>query len=84
METYGFSIPLKYPLRGVTESRGILVSGPAGWGEYSPVPGYSGGKQQACWRAAVAIASEEKPAPVRDGVAIAVLVPEVSAERAAE
>ncbi|HEX9316238.1 MAG TPA: hypothetical protein VGA71_12635, partial [Actinomycetota bacterium] len=35
-----FDIPLRLPFRGVTRRSGILVSGPAGWGEFSPFPEY--------------------------------------------
>ncbi len=31
-----FSIPLRTRFRGITEREGVLIEGPAGWGEFSP------------------------------------------------
>ena len=34
-------VPLRVPLGGVPVREAILVEGPAGWGEYSPLAGYA-------------------------------------------
>lgn len=84
MATAGFRIPLKHAVRGIEAAEGILVHGSCGWGEYSPVPGYSSGRQRDCWRAAVSSATEAWPQPVRDRVPVVVMVPAVPAQRAVE
>lgn len=80
----GFRIPLRLPFRGVTERQGILLGGPSGWGEFSPFPGYSDGKEAPAWRAAFLSATEPWPSPLRRSVQVHVSVPEVSPEQAAE
>ena len=31
-------VPLTVPFRGVRERTGVLLPGPAGWGEFAPFP----------------------------------------------
>jgi o-succinylbenzoate synthase len=35
-----FRVPMRLRFRGVTERTGVLLHGPAGWGEFSPFPEY--------------------------------------------
>jgi len=75
-------LPLRVPLGGLLERQATLVEGPAGWGEISPLPGYP------CPRGRARAAAEEAacigwPAPVRDRVAVNVLVPAVGPDAAA-
>jgi len=35
-----FRVPMRRRFRGVTERTGVLLRGPAGWGEFSPFPEY--------------------------------------------
>jgi o-succinylbenzoate synthase len=68
-------IPLVRPVRGVTHRDITLLSGPAGWGECSPWPGYPCDPTLAR-RAAEEAAGEGWPAPVRDAVPVNALVPD--------
>ncbi|MGH3239550.1 MAG: o-succinylbenzoate synthase, partial [Spirillospora sp.] len=68
--------------RGVTRREGVLVRGPAGWGEFSPFAEY-GPAECARWLAAAREAAFEGwPAPVRDRVPVNVTIPAVGPERA--
>lgn len=73
-----FAIPLRTRFRGVTERAGVLVRGPAGWGEFSPFPDYPPAVA-ARWLAAAREATTTAwPPPVRDRVAVNVTVPAVA------
>jgi o-succinylbenzoate synthase len=77
-----FRVPLRLRFRGVTERTGVLLRGPAGWGEFSPFPDY-GPRYASRWLAAAReAASEPFPAPVRDRVHVNTTVPAVEAARA--
>ncbi|TDC63289.1 O-succinylbenzoate synthase [Actinomadura sp. GC306] len=77
-----FSIPMRTRFRGLTRREGVLVRGPAGWGEFSPFPEY-GPAECARWLAAAREAALEGwPAPVRDTVPVNVTIPAVGPERA--
>jgi O-succinylbenzoate synthase len=77
-----FDIPLCLPFRGVTRRYGILVSGPAGWGEFSPFPEY-GPELTRHWRAAATEAATRPwPTPARWSIPVNVTVPATSPERA--
>ncbi|HWI04190.1 MAG TPA: hypothetical protein VNT52_10290, partial [Acidimicrobiales bacterium] len=54
----------------------VLLQGPAGWGEWSPLPGYPS-DPATCRRAAEEAATVEWPAPVRGEVRVNALVPAV-------
>lgn len=79
----GFRIPLHVPFRGLHERRGLLVKGPMGWGEYSPLPGYRDGSEPRCLAAARSAAFQSWPAPLRSSVPVHVTVPAVSPQAAA-
>jgi O-succinylbenzoate synthase len=79
-----FAIPLRLRFRGVDTRSGMLVQGPAGWGEWSPFAEYEPRLAARWWRAAVEAATRPWPAPRRDVVAVNAIVPAVSAERAHE
>jgi O-succinylbenzoate synthase len=53
----------------------ILLEGPAGWGECSPLPGYPC-DASAAWEAAREAACDGWPTPVRDAIAVNTLVDE--------
>jgi O-succinylbenzoate synthase len=68
--------------RGITRREGVLIHGPAGWGEFSPFAEY-GPKECARWLAAAREAAcDGWPAPVRDRIPVNVTVPAVDPERA--
>ena len=82
-ELVPFRIPLRQPFRRVDERRGVLLHGPAGWGEFSPFPDY-GPAQAARWLAAAREAALEGfPPPVREQVEVNATVPAVAPEAAA-
>lgn len=78
-----FAIPMPVRFRGTTLRQGALLSGPSGWGEFSPFPEY-GPRECARWLAcALEAAAGAWPAPVRDVVPVNVTVPAVGPEQAA-
>ena len=77
-----FEVPLTTRFRGVTRRSGMLLHGPAGWGEWSPFPEYTRPEIDAWWRAAVEAAVDGWPDAVRATVPVNSIVPAVDAERA--
>ena len=77
-----FLIPMRTRFRGITVREGVLLHGPAGWGEFSPFL-ESDARVAAPWLAAALEAAETGwPAPVRDRVPVNVTVPAVDPEHA--
>lgn len=66
-------IPLRTPYKGMGEREVVLLEGPAGWGECSPLPGYPC-DPAAARSAALEAACGEWPAPVRDRVPVNALI----------
>jgi O-succinylbenzoate synthase len=79
-----YSIKMRNRFRGITVREGVVMRGPAGWGEFCPFSEYSD-EESVPWLAAAVEASERGwPAPVRDRVEVNTTVPVVSPERAYE
>lgn len=79
-----FRVRLRLRFRGVTERSGVLLRGPAGWGEFSPFPEY-GPEYASRWLAAAREAATRPwPEPVRDRVPVNTTVPAVDPATAAE
>lgn len=78
----GFRIPLRYPFRGVRYREGVLLRGPQGWGEYSPLPGYTDGGEHRCLLSARESATEPWPRPQRTLIPVHVTVPAIGPEEA--
>lgn len=79
-----YAVPMRTRFRGITVREGVLLRGPAGWGEFSPFWDYA---PDACvpWlRAAREAADEGWPGPVRHRVPVNVTVPAVGPGRAHE
>jgi O-succinylbenzoate synthase len=75
---------MKTKFRGVTERSGVIISGPAGWGEFSAFPEY-GPEVAAPWlRAALEAADEGWPEPLRRSIPVNATVPAVDAATAYE
>ncbi len=74
---------MRVPLRDGRWRDAELVEGPAGWGEYSPLPGYPCEPQRA-WAAAEEAATVGWPEAVRDEIEVNALVPWTPVEQAAE
>lgn len=82
LETRVYSVPMRTRFRGIDVRDGVLVRGPAGWGEFSPFWDYDVDESRRWWAAAVEAATEGWPAPLRDSVPVNVTVPAVGPERA--
>jgi O-succinylbenzoate synthase len=77
-----FAIPMTARFRGITVREGLLIQGPAGWGEFCPFAEYDD-TEAASWLAtAVEAAVLGWPAPVRDRIPINATVPAVGPDRA--
>jgi len=77
-----YRVPLRTRFRGIDVRDGVLVRGPAGWGEFSPFWDYDVDESRRWWAAAEEAALRGWPEPVRDTVPVNVTVPAVDAERA--
>ncbi len=77
-------VPLRVRFRGVTRREGMLLRGPAGWGEFAPFVEY-GDAQAARWlAAAIEAAWVGPPASVRDVVPVNATVPAVPSAAVAD
>jgi O-succinylbenzoate synthase len=81
-ETHVYEIPLRTRFRGIDVRDGVLVRGPAGWGEFSPFWDYDAAESRRWWAAAEEAACGGWPEPLRDSVPVNVTVPAVDADRA--
>jgi o-succinylbenzoate synthase len=72
-----FRVPMRLRFRGVTERTGVLLKGPAGWGEFSPFPEYGPAYTSRWLAAAREAALQPFPDPVRDVVHVNTTVPAV-------
>lgn len=82
MHTY--SIPLRARFRGLDVRDGVILTGPAGVGEFSPFWDYDDAESAAWLRAALETTREGWPEPVRTSVPVNVTIPAVDPERAIE
>ncbi|MGH3566078.1 MAG: o-succinylbenzoate synthase [Pseudonocardia sp.] len=77
-----YAIPLTTRFRGITVREGMVIEGPAGWGEFCPFPEYDD-REAAGWLAtAIEAATVGWPQPVRDRVPVNCTVPAVGPQRA--
>ncbi|MDR3203081.1 MAG: o-succinylbenzoate synthase, partial [Bifidobacteriaceae bacterium] len=78
-----YSVPLVTRFRGIAQREGMVIQGPAGWGEFSPFWDY-GPAESAPWlAAALEAANHGYPPAVRGSVPVNVTVPAVGPARAA-
>lgn len=77
-----YAIPMRARFRGITVREGVLIEGPAGWGEFCPFADYD--DTASTWWLATAIeqCSQGWPEPVRDRIPINCTVPAVDPQRA--
>jgi O-succinylbenzoate synthase len=73
-----FDVPMRVRFRGQDRRSGVLLRGPAGWGEFSPFPDYDAATCARWLAAARESAYDGWPTPVRDTVAVNTTVPAVS------
>ncbi|MEU4666469.1 o-succinylbenzoate synthase [Amycolatopsis sp. NPDC023774] len=77
-----YALPLHNRFRDITVREGVLLEGPAGWGEFCPFADYSDA-ESVPWLASALEASEQGwPIPVRERVEVNTTVPVVSPDRA--
>ncbi len=76
-------IPFRHRLNGVEGREGLLLEGPAGWGEISILAGYPC-EPGAAREAALEAAQQGWPAPLRQHVPINSMIPAVPPERAGQ
>jgi O-succinylbenzoate synthase len=79
-----YSIGMRTPFRGITRRTGMLLAGPAGWGEFAPFADYDAVSAAAWLAAAHEAATLGWPPAVRDRIPVNVTVPACSPQRAAE
>ncbi|HET9143048.1 o-succinylbenzoate synthase [Actinophytocola sp.] len=79
-----YAIPMRTRFRGITVREGVLIPGPAGWGEFCPFADYDD-RECAAWLAtAIEQCTGGWPEPVRDRIPVNCIVPVVGPERAYE
>jgi o-succinylbenzoate synthase len=83
MRRLTFTVALRHPVMGVTERTGWLVEGPRGWGEFSPLPGWSDDERTAAMRSAVEAAEVPFPTALRERVAVNAMIPRLAPDVAA-
>jgi o-succinylbenzoate synthase len=79
-----YSIPLRVRFRGITVREGMLIEGPAGWGEFCPFAEYDDAESVPWLTTAIEQCTMGWPPPVRDRVPINCTVPAVGPQRAHE
>jgi O-succinylbenzoate synthase len=79
-----FALPLRRTFRGVDVREGLLLEGPAGWGEFAPFADYSDRAASLWLASAIESAFEGWPAPVRATVEVNAIIPALAADQAEE
>ena len=77
-----FSIPMTTEFRRVRSREGVLLEGPAGWGEFSPFAEYPPHVAARWLAAATEAATRPWPAPIRERIPVNVTVPAVGPAQA--
>lgn len=72
-----YRIPMTTRFRRLTARDGMLLHGPEGWAEFSPFWDYDAAESAAWLRAALADATEPRPAPRREAVPVNATIPVV-------
>ncbi|WP_020502159.1 o-succinylbenzoate synthase [Sciscionella marina] len=82
-ETIGvYAIPLRNRFRGITVREGMILRGPAGYGEFCPFADYDAAESAPWLRCALESANEGWPEPVRERIPVNCTVPVVAPELA--
>lgn len=80
--TWVYALPMRNRFRGLTIRHGLLLRGPAGWGEFCPFADYSDPESVPWLRAALEAAETGWPEPVRERIPVNCTVPAVGPEQA--
>ena len=78
LELHPVRIPMRQRFRRVDHREAVLVRGPGGWGEFSPVPEYPPAVTTRWLAAALELACGELPAPGRQFIPVNVTVPAIA------
>ncbi|WP_022910999.1 o-succinylbenzoate synthase [Aestuariimicrobium kwangyangense] len=81
-EIHSYGIDLRMRFRGIQRREGLVLRGPAGWGEFSPFLDYSGSELVGWWLACEEACTQGFPAPVRTRVAVNSTVPVIPPDQA--
>jgi O-succinylbenzoate synthase len=82
-DTLEVRLRLRVAVGGVVERHARLIEGPAGWGEWSPLPSWSEAEVAAAGAAAEESAAHPFPTPRRARVTVNAMVPRIEPARAA-
>jgi o-succinylbenzoate synthase len=77
-----YAVPMRTRFRGITVREGMLLEGPAGWGEFCPFAGYDDAESASWLATAIEQCGIGWPKPVRDRIPINCTIPVVGPERA--
>lgn len=77
-----FGLPLRNRFRGITVREGVLLRGPAGWGEFSPFRDYDDTESVPWLASAVEASRDGWPSPVRESIEVNTTVPVVPPQQA--
>jgi o-succinylbenzoate synthase len=77
-----YAIPMTERFRGITVREGMVIEGPAGWGEFCPFADYDDHIATSWLATTIEAATVGWPEPVRDRIPINATVPAVGPERA--
>ncbi|EHR52229.1 enolase superfamily enzyme related to L-alanine-DL-glutamate epimerase [Saccharomonospora marina XMU15] len=78
----GYAIPMRTRFRNITVRQGMLIEGPAGWGEFCPFAEYDDTVSASWLATTIEQCTIGWPEPVRDRIPINCTVPAVGPERA--
>ncbi|WP_218593319.1 o-succinylbenzoate synthase [Pseudonocardia oceani] len=73
-----YALPMTTRFRGITVREGLLLEGPAGWGDFCPFPEYGDAEARSWYDAAHEAAFDGWPEPVRASVPVNAIVPAVA------
>ncbi|MFZ0877786.1 MAG: o-succinylbenzoate synthase [Pseudonocardiaceae bacterium] len=79
-----YAIPMRVRFRGIAIREGMLIEGPAGWGEFCPFVDYDDAESAPWLATAIEQCTSGWPPPVRDRIPINCIVPAVDPKRAHE
>jgi O-succinylbenzoate synthase len=82
--TATFDLPMRVGFRGQQRRSGMLLQGPAGWGEFSPFPEYDAHVASRWLACALEAANHGWPPPARMRIPVNTTVPAVTPEQAHE
>lgn len=77
-----YAIPMRARFRGITVREGMLIEGPAGWGEFCPFADYDDTVSASWLATTIEQCTIGWPKPVRDRIPINCTIPAVGPQRA--